>query len=154
MKLSDRGRQVLIDREGLVLTAYKDSVGVLTIGVGHTSAAGPPEVKPGMKITIPEADEIFARDLKTFEQAVEKAITATMKEHQYDAFVSICYNIGGGAFRGSTFVKSFNAGAPAKQVAQEMLWWNKPSEIISRRQGEALQFRDGEYVARINPMPS
>jgi lysozyme len=42
-RLSPQGQQVLIDREGLKLMAYYDSVGVLTIGVGHTSAAGLPE---------------------------------------------------------------------------------------------------------------
>lgn len=154
MPMSQRGIQVLTDREGLRLTAYKDSVGVWTIGVGHTSAAGPPEVTPGLKITEKQAFDILAKDLKTFEQSVEKAISKPMEEWQYDAFVSICYNIGGGAFSGATFVKSFNAGAPANQVTNEILWWNKPKEIIPRRQGEAVQFRDQVYVARIDPMPA
>ena len=153
MKLSPRGQQVLIDREGCVLTAYYDSVGVLTIGVGHTSAAGPPKVVPGMTISADEAWEIFAVDNDEFEEVVNRVITAPMEQHQYDAFVSIAFNLGEGQFTGATFVKSFNAGAPPNQVCNEIGWWNKPPEIIPRRQGEQLQFRDGDYIARIDPLP-
>jgi len=153
MKLSPRGSQVLIDREGCVLTAYPDSVGVLTIGVGHTGAAGAPEVTPGMTISMAEAWMIFARDNDTFEDVVRSAIHAPTTQSQYDAFVSIAFNIGGGAFQDATFVKSFNDGAPKEQVTAEILWWNQPPEIVPRRQGEAVQFRDGDYIARINPMP-
>src|SRR5215471_13572042 len=147
MKLSPRGNQVLADREGCILTAYKDSVGVWTIGVGHTSAAGPPKVTQGMKITQKEAMEIFDRDNNQFEDVVNKAIKGPMMQNQYDAFVSICFNIGGSAFTKSTFVKSFNNGASKQQVCDEIGWWNKPPEIIPRRQGEQLQFRDGDYIA-------
>ena len=153
MKLSIKGGQVLIDREGCKLTAYLDSVGVWTIGVGHTSAAGPPQVKQGMTITYEEAWAIFDRDNDEFENVVNDVITAPMEQWEYDAFVSICFNLGETQFRSATFVKSFNAEAPAQQVTNEILWWNKPPEIIPRRQGEATQFRDGIYVARIDPMP-
>ena len=51
MKMTDRGRKLLMEREGCKLKAYKDSVGVWTIGVGHTSGAGPPQVRAGMTIT-------------------------------------------------------------------------------------------------------
>src|SRR6516164_5518092 len=108
MKLSPRGQQVLIDREGLKLTAYYDSVGVLTIGVGHTSAAGPPEVTEGMTITEKEAWHIFARDTDLFEAAVNDAITVPREQHHFDAFVSICHNIGEGRFRSATFVERYN----------------------------------------------
>jgi lysozyme len=153
MKLSPRGTQVLIDREGCELVAYQDSVGVWTIGVGHTSAAGPPEVTPGLTITMAEAWRIFAGDNDEFEAVVNSTIKVPMEQWQYDAFVSICFNIGAGAFQGATFVESFNDGAPVEQVTNEILWWNQPPEIIPRRQGEATQFRDAVYIARIDPMP-
>ena len=153
MKLSPRGSQVLIDREGCELEAYYDTAGVLTIGVGHTSAAGPPEVTEGMVITYAQAWRIFALDNDTFEAVVNEVIEAPMEQHEYDAFVSICFNLGETQFRSATFVKSFNAGATKQQVTDEILWWNEPSEIIPRRQGEATQFRDDVYIARIDPMP-
>ena len=74
MKMTDQGRKLLMEREGCKLKAYKDSVGVLTIGVGHTSSAGPPEVKPGMKITQAQADAIFADDVEEFENGVTRLI--------------------------------------------------------------------------------
>ncbi|MCC2111943.1 MAG: hypothetical protein KDJ16_07910, partial [Hyphomicrobiales bacterium] len=49
--------------EGKRLVAYRDCVGVWTIGYGHTSRAGAPRVSPGMKITEAQADEILSRDL-------------------------------------------------------------------------------------------
>jgi len=63
MRTSVAGRAAIKRREGEKLSAYKDSVGIWTIGVGHTSAAGAPEVKAGMKITAAQSDEILARDL-------------------------------------------------------------------------------------------
>jgi GH24 family phage-related lysozyme (muramidase) len=152
MKLSAKGSQVLMDREGCELTAYQDSVGVWTIGVGHTSAAGEPKVSKGMVISTDQASDIFALDVRQFEDVVNGAVAQPMEQHQYDAFVSICFNIGGSGFREATFVKSFNMGAGIAKVTEEILWWNKPREIIPRRQAEAVQFRDGKYVARIDPM--
>ncbi|WP_164171293.1 glycoside hydrolase family protein, partial [Stenotrophomonas maltophilia] len=65
-ELSLIGRAVLIAREGARLEAYRDSVGVWTIGVGHTSAAGAPKVTPGLTITAQECDAIFERDVARF----------------------------------------------------------------------------------------
>jgi lysozyme len=106
-----------------------------------------------MTITYAQAWQIFAADNDTFEDVVNDTVEAPMDQHEYDAFVSICFNIGGGAFRDATFVKSFNGGASVHKVTEEILWWNQPSEIIPRRQGEATQFRDTIYIARIDPMP-
>ncbi|MDR3189754.1 MAG: hypothetical protein LBT80_00940 [Lactobacillaceae bacterium] len=39
MQVGQRGRQLIKEFEGLRLTAYKDDVGVLTIGYGHTNSA-------------------------------------------------------------------------------------------------------------------
>ena len=152
-RLSPQGQQVLIDREGLELTAYYDSVGVLTIGVGHTSAAGLPEVYEGMTITEAEAWVIFAKDTDTFENVVNSAITVPMPQHHFDAFVSICYNLGETQFRSATFVERYNA-EDFGGCLEAVLWWDKPPEIIPRRQGEYCQLRDGlPYIARVDPVP-
>src|SRR3954469_9253565 len=98
MKTSAAGRAKLIGREGVRLHAYYDSVGVLTIGVGHTSAAGPPMVKDGLTITREDCDQILARDLIQFENTVSKCVTAQINQNQFDALVSLCFNIGIGNF--------------------------------------------------------
>jgi lysozyme len=70
-----------------------------------------------------------------------------MSQNEYDAFVSICFNIGQGGLGTSTFAERFNAG-DKEGCAGAILWWDTPSEIIPRRQGEQVQFLCG-YVPRI-----
>ena len=147
MELSSKGYTVLHEREGLRLEAYLDSGGVLTIGLGHTTAAGPPIVTQGMTITEEEAEAIFRNDCNTFRAEVTYAVTAKMKQHEFDAACSLLYNIGSTNFLSSTFLARLNAG-DHEGAAEALLWWNKPPEIITRRNGEHHQFVLAEYVAR------
>jgi lysozyme len=150
MNISDAGIATLREREGCKLEAYQDSVGCWTIGVGHTAAAGPPEPCAGMVITQEEADLLFDEDLDEYEECVRDTITEPMTQAQFDAFVSICFNIGQSAFAGASFVLLFNTDdIPA--CADAILWWDKPPEIIPRRQGEYVQFLGG-YVARVKEL--
>src|SRR5215469_9739374 len=148
MKISEAGVVTLREREGCKLTAYQDSVGVWTIGVGHTAAAGEPVPCAGMTITQEQADAIYDDDLDAYEATVNDYIEPVMTQNQFDAFVSICFNIGQTAFAESTFVEKFNEGDVAG-CADAILWWNKPPEIIPRRQGKYVQFLGG-YVARVS----
>lgn len=148
MKMTDHGRKLLMQREGCRLKAYKDSVGVWTIGVGHTSAAGPPQVKAGMTITQAQAESIFADDVAEFEDGVSALLAgAPIEPHQFDAFVSLAFNIGLGAFASSTALRQFLDGAH-DHAAEAILLWNKPPEIKPRRRGEHQQFLNLQHVAR------
>lgn len=144
MRMSADGRAALIAREGKRLTAYKDTVGVWTIGVGHTSAAGPPNVTKGLTITDAECDEILARDLVQYEDAVNSALTRAISQKSFDALVSLCFNIGTGGFAKSTVVKRINAG-DMTGAAEAILMWDKPPEIMGRRMQEYGQFKTGLY---------
>lgn len=139
MAMTAIGRAALTAREGVRLKAYKDSVGVWTIGCGHTSAAGPPKVTPGLTITAAESDEIFARDLIQYERAVDQAVKVPLADHERDALVSVCYNIGTGAFRKSTFLKRLNAG-DRPGCALAIMKFRIPHEIVPRREAERDQF--------------
>lgn len=136
--MTSDGLTALIEREGERLSSYKDSVGVWTIGVGHTTAAGAPTVKLGMKITKAESREILARDLVKFETAIMNAVKVKLGPHQWDALFSICFNVGPG-FAKSTCIRRLNAG-DVKGAADAILMWNKPKEILSRRRAERQQF--------------
>lgn len=138
MDLSPIGAACLIAREGRRLTAYRDSVGVLTIGIGHTGAAGPPRVVPGLTITAAECDAIFARDVATYVAAVHAGLRVAVGQHAFDALVSVCYNIGPAGFAGSTFLKRINAGDMAG-ARDAVLMWAKPAAILARRRAEAEQ---------------
>lgn len=142
MRTSPAGRKALKGREGERLNAYQDSVGVWTIGVGHTSAAGLPKVTPTLKITRAEQDEILSRDLVMFEDAVNAAVKVALTQNQFDALVSLAFNIGIGAFRRSTVVRHLKAG-DYEAAAEAFLLWNKPPEIMGRRRSERKQFLSG-----------
>lgn len=147
MKMSARGRALLTKREGNVLRAYQDSIGVWTVGVGHTSMAGPPTVVPGMTITAEESDAILSRDLVQYESAVAKAVHVPITQGQFDALTSLCFNIGPGNFAKSMVVKKLNAG-DVRGAADAILNWNKAggqvlNGLVKRRTAEREQFLDG-----------
>ncbi len=144
MKVNAAGLDLIKSFEGLRLKAYKCSAGVDTIGYGHTSAAGAPVVKAGMKITAAEAEKILARDLGKYEQAVDKVVTVKPTPNQFSAMVSLCYNIGPGNFAGSSVVRRLNAG-DVKGAAEAFLLWNKVhgralAGLTRRREAERKLF--------------
>lgn len=124
MKTGSRGLALIKQYEGLRLDAYRDSVGVWTIGYGHTAQAGPPKPAAGMRITRREAEAILARDLVDYERAVDKAATRLPRQNQFDAMVSLCFNIGPGNFARSSIVRAFNLGED-NRAAEAFLAWNK-----------------------------
>lgn len=147
--LSMQGMELLQEREGCRLTAYQDSVGVWTIGYGHTSAAGPPPVTSGLKITQAEADAIFADDIAEFEKGIDQHLVGLSVEPcEFDAYVSLAYNIGLGGFAGSTTLRKYQEG-DIPGAAEAILMWDKPPEIQSRRRAEHDQFLAIQFVARV-----
>ncbi|MGN6142255.1 MAG: glycoside hydrolase family protein [Mesorhizobium sp.] len=162
-KTSPAGRSAITQREGCVLTAYTDSAGVLTIGVGHTSAAGAPKVSKGMKITAAQADEILSRDLAAVEATVSRSVKVPLNQNEFDALVSLVFNIGGGAFKGSTLLRKLNAGDRAG-AANQFTAWNKATVkgkkvalpgLTVRREAERRQFLrpDTSQPAQEAPKP-
>ena len=138
MQLSNAGLQQIIKREGVILHAYRDSVGVWTIGTGHTSAAGSPKVVPGMVITKQENDQILRKDLEPIVKDLNNVIKVKVTQNQFDAIVSIVFNVGP-KFYTSTCMKKLNSG-DYKGAAEAIMMWNKPPEIIGRRRTEQVQF--------------
>lgn len=155
MQTSPAGRTAIKRREGEKLKAYKDTVGVWTIGVGHTSAAGAPDVTPKLAITKAESDAILSRDLESFEAGVNSAVKVPLNQDQFDALVSLAFNIGVGRFKKSTLVKRLNNGDYAGAGAA-FLMWNSPPEIIGRRRTEQRQFlgaKGGQHPAKAPSVP-
>jgi lysozyme len=144
MKMTKAGLDLLKEREGLRLEAYYCQAGVLTIGYGHTSAAGEPLVRPGMKISKEEAERILIDDLRKYENAVKRLVKVNITPNQYSALVSLCYNIGEGAFSKSTVLKRVNAG-DYHGAAKAFAMWNKAggkvsNGLVKRRAMEASLF--------------
>lgn len=145
MQISPQGLQAIIQREGVILHAYQDSVGVWTIGTGHTSAAGPPTVTPGLQITKEQNDEILLNDLKPIENQFTQYVHVPITQNQYDAILSIVFNVGP-KFWHSTTIQRLNAG-DIQGAAAGIMQWCIPKEIIGRRRGEQKQFLTPDSVA-------
>lgn len=156
MKLSAQGEKLIKEGEGLKLYAYDDKnpnkpflrgkpKGTLTIGYGHTSAAGEPTVVPGMKITKAEADRIFSKDAQNFAAKVDALVTTEVTQNQFDALVSFAYNVGIGAFGKSTLLKKVNARQFDQVPAEFMKWVNQNGEpvpgLVNRRRAEVAVWR-------------
>lgn len=76
--------------EGERLTAYQDTVGVWTIGVGHTG----PEVKRGMTITKERSAELLANDLAKTASVLAPFVNVPITQNMYVALLSLSFNIG------------------------------------------------------------
>lgn len=147
MDISPAGLEMIREREGVVLHWYRDSRGIYTCCCGHTAAAGPPKLVPGKTFTIAEAEEILHRDLAPI-IAELNAIGVIKYQCEFDALCSLIFNIGLGAFEGST-VRRMLLANNRNAAGRAILMWNEPPEILARREGEFTQFMYGEYVARI-----
>ena len=124
MVVSLFGVDLICGFEGLRLKAYDDGVGVWTIGFGTTIYPNGIRVKKGDTCTEAQAKAYMAHDLKKFESAVNNAVTVPINQNQFDALVSLAYNIGTGAFSKSTLVKKLNAGDIRGAADQFDVWVN------------------------------
>jgi len=159
-KISDKGVLEIAEHEGFVLGPYLDSVGVKTIWVGHTAAAGGPDPSkmPLVDTRGWSADRVteelvrglrqFDTDLDSYEGRVNRAIKAPLKQHEFDALVSFDFNTGG-IFK-AQLTKSINAG---DRSGGGFMGWIKPKEIIKRRKAEQSLFRTGNYDANGDDIP-
>ena len=147
MKTGEAGRALIKLAEGLALDAYPDP-GThgepWTIGYGHTSRAGAPAVKRGMKITALEAERILISDLAVFEAAVAKALNRQPTQNQFDAMVSIAFNIGAANFAHAHLVQFFNAGNIARAADAFLNWDHAAGHVlpglVKRRHAERELF--------------
>lgn len=121
MKTGPAGLKLIEGFEGLFLQAYDDYNdhivqpgeeirGTLTIGYGHTTAAGPPRVYVGMVITAADANSILAADLASVELEVSHLVKAPLTQNQFDALVSFQYNTGWLAHPNCSLLRALNAG--------------------------------------------
>lgn len=151
MKTSANGRKLIEQFEGLSLKTYDDGTGVLTIGYGHTSAAGAPKVRAGQTITRDQADSILASDLAKVEAQISNLVKVSITQNQFDALVSFQFNTG--ALSRSTLLKKLNV-KDYKSAADEFLKWNMAGGkvlqgLIKRRQAERELFNKKDTVSGV-----
>jgi lysozyme len=157
MRMTKAGLDLIKQWEGFRAKAYRCPAGVWTIGFGHTSMAGKPDVKQGMVISKAEGERILLNDLKVYEAGVRSVIKVNLTPNQYSAAVSLCYNIGVGAFRRSSVARFCNRGQ-WKNAADAFALWNKAGGrvlpgLVRRRAAEAALFaKSGNARDEIRPV--
>ena len=145
MKISDAGITLITHYEGVRLTAYPDPAtgGVpWTIGIGSTR-----NVHPGMVITLDEAKQRLREDLEDAEKAVTRLVTSPLDQSQFDALVSLVFNIGEGNFSRSTLLKKLNAHDYLGASGEFMKWTKANGKVMlgltRRRAAERDHFLRG-----------
>ena len=127
--------------EACVLQAYQDSVGVWTIGYGHTQG-----VKRGDKITAFQAEQFLKEDLARFEPYANKCKMLST-QGKYDAVLDFIYNCGVGNWNSSTLKKYIESGRKTWEIQEQFLRWvnaggKKLGGLVTRRIWEAARFNE------------
>lgn len=141
-KLDSNGYKLIQGFEGLRLSAYKDSAGIPTIGYGNITYIDGSKVKMGDKITQEKADLLFQYYANKFASQVDSIITKSVNQNQFNALVSLAYNIGIGAFSKSTLLKKVNVNPNDNTIKNEFMKWvnsggRKIQGLVNRRAKEA-----------------
>jgi lysozyme len=143
MKTSPNGIDLIKRFEGFSSKPYLCPADVWTIGYGATRLLdGSAVTKDTPTIDYNQGTKLLEKQLEQYELAVDAAVHVAINQNQFDAMVSLCYNIGAGNFSKSTLVKLLNAGNSTK-AAQEFLRWNKvkgkPILGLLRRREEEMR---------------
>lgn len=140
--LDQRGRDFLSNEEGIKLKPYLDSVGIPTIGIGCTY------YPDGRKVTmlddplrnIQAAWDLFDNVNRHFLLTVYSTTRDDITQNEFNALLSICYNIGTSAFKGSTLLKRVNKNPNDPSITAAFRMWKsaggKPI-LLERRNREA-----------------
>lgn len=135
MKASKQAVDLIKRHESLQLDAYQCDGDKWTIGYGQTGA----HIGPGLKITPFEAEEWLKNHISTLQDDITKLVKVKITQPQFDALVSLVYNIGITAFRHSTLLKKLNNN-DVDGAAQEILRWEHSNGVklegLSRRRRE------------------
>jgi lysozyme len=164
MYISEDAVQMIARHEGLRLRAYRDAVGVWTIGYGHTAMAGAPFPKDGMTITLSEAVAILRRDIAAVEQQVLSLVTVPISINHLGALVSFAFNVGtdvdadtkAEGLGDSTLLRHVNAGRFDAAAAEFSKWVKADGRtlpgLVKRREEERQLFlKPGPSWPRANP---
>ena len=164
MKLDRAGLEFLKEQEGVRLESYKDVAGYETIGVGHLLT--PNEKRTGIirineqsipwratGLTEDQALGLLAQDAANFEAAVNESVDVALNQNQFNALVSLAFNIGPTAFVNSTLVRVLNEGDYDGAAAQFAVWRKAGGRVIRglvlRRARECELFEEEVVVEHV-----
>ena len=120
MKISKRGLNLITQFEGFSAKAYLCPAGYLTIGYGQRI----PDEYSEQILTKAKALEMLEGMCNILVNKIAILITVEITQNMLDAIISLCYNIGIGAFAKSTLLKKLN-NSDFTGAANEFLRWDK-----------------------------
>lgn len=133
--------ELLSDFEGVRHTAYRDSQGYWTIGIGHMIKSHELHLK-NAHLPPGKAVYMLRKDLAPCQDVVKEKVAQPLTQVQFDALMSLCHNIGYDNFARSDVVKHLKKGN-YRAAADAILNWNQPQELTKRRQKERQLFLSG-----------
>lgn len=141
MKASDELIENIKEFEGFSNTAYSDAVGVYTCGWGHVKG-----VTATTRCTRSEAEQWLREDLAPIETYLS-SVPWIDRQSKFDACADFCYNLGIGAFKGSTLLKKIKAGASTEEIQAEFRRWvyaggKVLKGLVKRREWEAQRWAE------------
>lgn len=144
---SKEGLEFIKSFESFSPTTYICPAGRPTIGYGHALLQG--EHYQGISMDM--ADDLLRTDLLLVERSVIRSINAPLKQNQFDALVSLTYNIGGGSLQRSTLRQKVNYGASLSEVTNEFMKWvyaggRRLGGLVRRRISESRMFASDHYT--------
>ena len=141
MKLNSTGYKELHQREGLRLKPYLDTKGIPTIALGNTYYLdGTKVTMKDKELTIEEAGNLASITADKFAFQVNTLITSKINQNQFNALVSLAYNIGITGFRNSTVLRKVNINPNDTKIKEAFLMWTKNPELKGRRESEIKQY--------------
>lgn len=124
--VSDKGLAIIKEFEGLRLKAYRDIVGVPTIGWGTTQYENGRSVKMGDIITEERAEELLRFEAQAKAYSIMEALKdVPLNQNQFDSLTSFAYNVGVAAAAGSTLFKKVKANPNDPLIRNEFAKWDK-----------------------------
>jgi lysozyme len=141
MRLDDNGYNALHEREGLKLKPYLDTQGIPTIAMGNTYYLDGKKVTMKDKVlTMREAYKLGSVTSDNFAKQVNALLTKEVTQNQFNALVSLAYNIGINGFAKSTVLRRVNANPNDPTIKSAFMMWTKNKELIGRRKSEVEQY--------------
>lgn len=141
MKLNSTGYKALHKREGLRLKPYLDTKRVPTIALGNTYYLDGRKVTMQDKpLTIEQAGNLATITADKFAFQVDKLLTSKVNQNQFNALVSLAYNIGINGFRNSTVLRKVNINPNDPAIKKAFMMWTKNVELMGRRESEIKQY--------------
>ena len=145
MRTSQRGIDLIKEFEGYSERVYMCAGGKYTIGYGHTRG-----VEVGDTCTQEQAEKYLREDVREAEETVEVLITVPLTQNQFDALVSLVYNIGSGNFYDSTIRRVINCKVADREEYRKawMMWVKSRNKVLKglvrRREAEFKLFSSND----------